>query len=136
VLHLRLIILSVGGDVPIDGEVLWVTNFVNLKIKPAQSFRGAHRDRVCMRVFIGVSTHTCMSIYIYTMFLKKIYENWKSSKESHPSRVLFIGPSKRLKTKFPLGHSTMKMVILGVEESDSACRIDPSVFSFNFTQSL
>jgi hypothetical protein len=46
-----------GGDVPVDSEALLMTNFVNLKIKPAQSFRGAHRDRVCVLVFIGVSTH-------------------------------------------------------------------------------
>jgi hypothetical protein len=48
-----------------------MTDFVNLKIKPAQSFESAHRGRVCVRVFIGVSTHTCMSIYICTVFLKK-----------------------------------------------------------------
>jgi hypothetical protein len=48
-----------------------MTDFVNLKIKPAQSFGSAHRGRVCVRVFIGVSTHTCMSIYICTVFLKK-----------------------------------------------------------------
>jgi hypothetical protein len=63
----------VGGDVPVDSEALLVTDFVNLKIKPTQSFRGAHRGRVCVRVFIGVSAHTCISICIYTVFLKKIY---------------------------------------------------------------
>jgi hypothetical protein len=61
----------VGGDVPVDSEALLVTDFVNLKIKPTQSFRGAHRGRVCVRVFIGVSAHTCISICIYTVFLKK-----------------------------------------------------------------
>jgi hypothetical protein len=71
VLHLQLIILSVGGDVPVDSEALLMTDFVNLKIKPAQYFGSAHRGRVCVRVFIGVSTHTCMSIYICTVFLKK-----------------------------------------------------------------
>jgi hypothetical protein len=73
VLHLRLIILLVGGDVPVDSEALLVTDFVILKIKPAQSFRVAHRGSVCVHVFIGVSTHTCMSIYVCTMFLKKLY---------------------------------------------------------------
>jgi hypothetical protein len=71
VLHLRLIILSVGDNVPVDSEALLVTDFVNLKIKPAQSFRCAHRSRVCMCVFIGVSIHTCMSICVCTVFLKK-----------------------------------------------------------------
>jgi hypothetical protein len=61
----------VGGNVSIYSEALLVTNFVNLKIKPIQSFGGAHRGRVCMRVFIGVSDHMCMSIYIYIVFLKK-----------------------------------------------------------------
>jgi hypothetical protein len=63
-LYLRLIILSVGGDVPIDSDALLVTDFMNLKIKSAQSFRGAHRGRMCMRVFIGVSAYTCMSICV------------------------------------------------------------------------
>jgi hypothetical protein len=69
-LHLRLIILSVGGDVPVDNESLLVTDFVNLKIKPTWSFRVAHKDRVYVRVFIYVSAHTYMSIYVCTMFLK------------------------------------------------------------------
>jgi hypothetical protein len=32
-------------------------DFVNLKIKSAQSFRDAHRYRVHLRVFICVSAH-------------------------------------------------------------------------------
>jgi hypothetical protein len=62
----------VGGDVPVDSKVLLVTDFMNLKINPAQSFGGAHRGRVCVCMFIGVSAHTCMSICVCTMFLKKI----------------------------------------------------------------
>jgi hypothetical protein len=61
----------VGGDVPVDSNTLLVTDFVNLKIKPAQSFEGAHRGRVCVRVFIGMSARTCMSIYVCIVFLKK-----------------------------------------------------------------
>jgi aspartate carbamoyltransferase catalytic subunit len=61
----------VKGDVTVDSEVLLVTDFVNLKIKSAQSFGGAHRGRVCVRVFIEVSTRTCMSICVCTVFLKK-----------------------------------------------------------------
>jgi hypothetical protein len=71
VLYLRLIIFSVGGDVLVDSETLLVADFMNFKIKSAQSFGGAHRGRVCVRVFIGVSARTCMSIYVYTVFLKK-----------------------------------------------------------------
>jgi hypothetical protein len=70
VLYLRLIILLVGGDVLINSEALLVTDFVNLNIKPVH-FRGAHRGRLCVRVFIKISDYTCMSIYIFTVFLKK-----------------------------------------------------------------
>jgi hypothetical protein len=62
-----------GGDVPVDSETLLVTDFVNLKIKLVQSFGGAHRGRMCVRVFIVVSARTCMSICICTVFLKKTY---------------------------------------------------------------
>jgi hypothetical protein len=45
-----------------------VTDFVNLKIKSAQSFRGAYRGSV--RVFIEVSDRIYINIYVCTMFLK------------------------------------------------------------------
>jgi hypothetical protein len=61
----------VRGDVPINSDTLSVTDFVNLKIKPIQSFIGAHRGSMCIYVSIEVNTRTCMSIYIYTIFLKK-----------------------------------------------------------------
>jgi hypothetical protein len=41
-----------GGDNSVDSESFLVTDFVNLKIKPTQSFRGVHRVRMCIRVFI------------------------------------------------------------------------------------
>jgi hypothetical protein len=37
-----------GGDVSVDSDTFLVTDFVNLKIKSVQSFRCAHRNRVCM----------------------------------------------------------------------------------------
>jgi hypothetical protein len=61
----------VGDDVPVDSDALLVTDFVNLNIKSAQSFGCAHKGRVYVRMFIGVSAHTCMSIYVCTVFLKK-----------------------------------------------------------------
>jgi hypothetical protein len=70
-LYLQLIILLVGDDVLIDSETLLVTDFVNLKIKSAQSFGCAHRDRICVYVFIGVSARTYMSTCVCTVFLKK-----------------------------------------------------------------
>jgi hypothetical protein len=60
-----------GGDVPVDSDAILVTNFINFKIKPAQSFKCAHKGRVCVRVFIGMRARTCMIICICTVFLKK-----------------------------------------------------------------
>jgi hypothetical protein len=54
-LYLWLIILSVGDDVPVNSDVLLMTDFVNLKIKLAQSFRCAHRDRLYVYIFIRMS---------------------------------------------------------------------------------
>jgi hypothetical protein len=60
-----------GGDVPIDNETLLITDFVNLKIKPTQYFRCAHRIRVYVRVFIWVNARIYISIYVCTVFLHK-----------------------------------------------------------------
>jgi hypothetical protein len=54
----------VGGDVLVDSETLLVTDFVNLKIKSAHSFEGAHRDRVCARVFIQISANFATALCI------------------------------------------------------------------------
>jgi hypothetical protein len=48
-----------------------MTDFVNLNIKPTQSFRDAHKGRIYVRIFLEMSAHTCMSICVYTVFLKK-----------------------------------------------------------------
>jgi hypothetical protein len=40
----------VGGDASFDSETLLVTDFVNLKIKPTQSFGCVHRGRVCVHM--------------------------------------------------------------------------------------
>jgi hypothetical protein len=50
-----------GGDVPVDSDTLLMTDFVNLKIKSAQSFEGAHRGRVCVCVHRG----ECSYVYKY-----------------------------------------------------------------------
>jgi hypothetical protein len=63
----------VGDDVSVDSETFLVIDFMNLKIKPAQSFRCAHRGRVCVCMFIGVSARTCISICVCTVFLKKSF---------------------------------------------------------------
>jgi hypothetical protein len=53
VTYLQLIILSVVADVPVDSEMLLVTDFVNLKIMSTQSFKGAYKSRVYVHIFIG-----------------------------------------------------------------------------------
>jgi hypothetical protein len=78
VLYLRLIILLVRYNVPVDNETPLVTNFMNLKIKPTQFFRGAYRDRMYVRMFIGVNDRTCMSICVCTIFLKKFFCWWRT----------------------------------------------------------
>jgi hypothetical protein len=60
----------VGDDVSVDSETLLMTDLVNLNIKPAQYFKGTHKDMICIRVFIYVDVHTSMSIYVSTVFLK------------------------------------------------------------------
>jgi hypothetical protein len=58
-------ILSVGGDVPVNNDALLVINFVNLKIKLTQSFKGANRSSIYILMFIEVSDH------VLILFLKK-----------------------------------------------------------------
>jgi hypothetical protein len=41
-----------------------MTDFVNLKIKPTQSFKRAHKNIIYIYVFIRVNDHTCMNISI------------------------------------------------------------------------
>jgi hypothetical protein len=51
-----------GSDVPVDSDAFLVTGFVNFKIKSAQSFRGAHRARMCVRVFIRIRARTWVRV--------------------------------------------------------------------------
>jgi hypothetical protein len=51
----------VRDDVSVDSETFLVTEFVNLKIKPVQSYEGAHRDRVCVCVYRA----ECSYVYEY-----------------------------------------------------------------------
>jgi hypothetical protein len=49
---------SVVSDVPVDDEAPLVTSRISRSVG-AQSFGGAHRGRVCVRVFLGVSVRAC-----------------------------------------------------------------------------
>jgi hypothetical protein len=42
VIYLGLIILLIVDDVPVNNETFLMTDFINIKIKPAQSFKNAH----------------------------------------------------------------------------------------------
>jgi hypothetical protein len=48
----------VVSDVPVDDEAALVTSGI-FRSAGAQSFRGARKGRVCVRVFIGVSVRAC-----------------------------------------------------------------------------
>jgi hypothetical protein len=58
-------------DVSVDSDTLLVTDFVNLNIKPTQSFKGAHRGRMCVRA--------CMIICVCTLFHKKLLKKIHSA---------------------------------------------------------
>jgi hypothetical protein len=70
VLYLRLIILSVGGDVSVDNEALLVTDFVNFKIKPTHSFGGAHKDRIYVCVYRDEYSYMYDYLYLYCVSKK------------------------------------------------------------------
>jgi hypothetical protein len=57
-------------DVSIDSKILLVTDFMNLKIKPTQSFGCAYKDRMRVHIFIWMSEHTYINICVCPMFLK------------------------------------------------------------------
>jgi hypothetical protein len=71
----------VGADIIIDSNTLLVTDFMNLKIKPTQFFKGTHRDMMYMYIFIEVSDHL---YFIYTLFIKKI---WVMSSDGTPLQL-------------------------------------------------
>jgi hypothetical protein len=64
----------VGDDVPVDSETLLMTDCVNLKIKPAQSFGCAYRSKVYVHVF----EYSYVYEYLCTVSPKKSNANAKS----------------------------------------------------------
>jgi hypothetical protein len=60
----------VGDDVLVDNETLLVTDFMNLKIKPAQSFEGAHRGRVCVCVHMSEYSYVYEYLRLYCVSKK------------------------------------------------------------------
>ena len=63
------------SDVPVDDEAPVVTSRIFRSVG-AQSFGGAHRGRVCVRVFIGCKcTYVLWASSLYCVILKKKLEN-------------------------------------------------------------
>jgi hypothetical protein len=63
----------VKDDILIDSETLLVTNFINLKIIPTQSFKYAHRSRIYVCVFIK-DKYSYIYKYLYLLFLKNFLQ--------------------------------------------------------------
>jgi hypothetical protein len=60
----------VVSDVLVDDEAPLVTSGIS-RSAGAQSFEGAHRGSVCVRVFIGVSVRACCEHLRCTMLIPK-----------------------------------------------------------------
>jgi hypothetical protein len=77
-----------GRRRPIDSETLLVTDFMNLKIKPTQSFRGTHRNRV----YVYVHMNECLYVYeylcLYCVFFKRIISYMLSLTTLFPLYIL------------------------------------------------
>jgi hypothetical protein len=51
-----------GRRRPVDSVTLLVIDFVNLKIKPVQSFRDVYRDRMCVFIDVTVLKKTVVAL--------------------------------------------------------------------------
>jgi len=49
--------LSVVDDVPVDSEAHVVTSSISRFTSPTRFFKGVHRGRMCIHIFIGLSVH-------------------------------------------------------------------------------
>jgi hypothetical protein len=64
----------VRDNISINNVTLLVTDFMNFKVKSAQSFKYTNRSSMYVPMFIWMSARTYISIYVYTVFLKKDLE--------------------------------------------------------------
>jgi hypothetical protein len=62
-----------GRRRPIDNEPLFMTDFVNLNIKPTQSFRDAHRDMMCVCVYRSECSYVYEYLRLYCVSKKMNY---------------------------------------------------------------
>jgi hypothetical protein len=83
----------VGDDVPVDSVALLVTDFINFKIKPAQSFRGALRDRMYIHIFIEVSALRYFNFWIAKVGgLWFLYWAFMVNSSALSSPILWVDP--------------------------------------------
>jgi hypothetical protein len=54
----------VEDDIFVDNDPLLMTDFINLKIKLTQSFKGAYKNRMYVHMFIELGAHMCMNICV------------------------------------------------------------------------
>jgi hypothetical protein len=47
-----------------------VTDFINLKIKLVESFKGDYKDMMCVYIY-KINTLMYIHIYVYTVFLRR-----------------------------------------------------------------
>jgi hypothetical protein len=69
----------VGDDVHINNEALLVTDFVNLKIKLAQSFKCASRSRIRVCVHRGECSYVYEYLSLYYVLKKKSFTGNETS---------------------------------------------------------
>lgn len=74
ILKFNGVMLSVVGIVPIDNEAPVVTLSISRFAGPTRFFEGAHRGRVCMCAFLGVSVLSCV--------VSVCVSNWVSQKKN------------------------------------------------------
>jgi hypothetical protein len=97
-----------GGGVPVDSETLLMIDFVNLKIKSAQFFRGAHIGSVCMSVYRGKCSYVYEYLRLYCVSKKRCVKS---------SRGKMNNPYK---TKNRFFHTNSNKFIIGPRRSASS----------------
>jgi hypothetical protein len=62
----------VGVDIFVDNKMFLVIDFINLKIKSAQSLKDAHNNRVCMYVYMSECYYVYKYLCLYCVYQKII----------------------------------------------------------------
>jgi hypothetical protein len=65
--------------------------FMNLKIKSSQSFRSVHMGKMYIHIFIRISNHTCINIYVSTVDIYFCHDNFACKRATLQSS--FSAPS-------------------------------------------